>query len=295
MMSKKLTTSNFIKIASKIHNNKYDYSLVEYINAITKVEIICPEHGIFKQTPNNHTSNKNGCPICKNEKRLLTNFIEKSKEIHNNKYDYSLVDYKNIRTKIKIICPNHGLFTQTPNNHLNLKQGCPKCVKHDKETFIKKSKEIHGDKYDYSLVEYKNTTTKEKIIYPIHGMFEQTYSSHIYHKSGCPKCLESKAEREISFFLKDISIKYISQKKFVGCRNKRQLPFDFYLPELNMCIEFDGEQHYRQHKVWGYEKFQQTQINDKIKTTYCLENNIKLVRIKYDENIENKLDFLKHL
>ena len=157
-MSKKLTNEEFIKVANNIHNNKYDYSLVNYINAKTKVKIICLVHGVFEQTPNNHTSisNKNGCPVCKNEKNLLKDFIKKSNIIHHNKYDYSLIDYKNIRTKIKIICPIHGQFEQTPNNHLNLKQGCAKCRKLNNDIFINKSKEIHGNKYDYSLVDYTN-------------------------------------------------------------------------------------------------------------------------------------------
>lgn len=95
-MSKKLTNIDFIYNAKNIHGDKYNYSLVKYINAKTKVKIICPIHGIFEQSPNN------GCPKCKN---LITNFIENAKLIHNDKYDYSLIEYKNSKLKVKIICP----------------------------------------------------------------------------------------------------------------------------------------------------------------------------------------------
>ncbi len=116
--------------------------------------------------------------------------MTKSKNIHKDKYDYSLVDYyKNARTKVKIICKKHGIFEQEPLNHFN-KQGCPKCTNNKRYTtkeFIIRAKNIHGDKYDYSLVDYKNNITKVKIICPKHGEFEQVPSSHL-SKTGCQKC-----------------------------------------------------------------------------------------------------------
>jgi len=121
-------------------------------------------------------------------------FIEKAKQIHGNKYDYSLVEYKNSKTKIKIICPIHGIFEQNPYNHIN-GRGCKKCGNsiiatkqtNSLEKALEKAKQIHGNKYDYSLVEYKNNKTKVKIICPIHGIFEQTFHDHL-SKKGCPKC-----------------------------------------------------------------------------------------------------------
>jgi len=125
-------------------------------------------------------------------KRLTTEqFIEKAKAIHSDKYDYSLVEYKNNRTKVKIICHEHGIFEQRSDSHLR-GQGCSKCKGGGKkklttEEFIKKAKNIHGDKYDYSLVEYKNNKTKVKIICPIHDVFEQRPGSHL-KGCDCPKC-----------------------------------------------------------------------------------------------------------
>ena len=126
---KYLTTEQFIEKAKQIHGNKYDYSKVEYVNNHTKVCIICPEHGEFWQTPNSHL-NGNGCSSCKGLKKLTTKeFIERAKQVHGNKYDYSKTIYVNKRTKVCIICPIHGEFYQTPHNHVYQKQGCPECGK----------------------------------------------------------------------------------------------------------------------------------------------------------------------
>jgi len=124
----------------------------------------------------------------KNNKKLTKEeFIKRSKEIHGNKYDYSLVEYENMKTYIKLICPIHGKFKIYPNNHIHKKCGCWKCKKTyklTKEEFIKRSKEIHGNKYDYSLVKYKNNRTKVKIICPKHGIFEKTPNKNINVNQG---------------------------------------------------------------------------------------------------------------
>jgi len=236
---------------------------------------------------------KSGCPKCS----LLDdqNFIKKSNTIHKNKYDYSLIEIKNNKSKVKIICPVHGIFEQKASSHLE-GCGCPKCrdeqvrkrfVK-NKLYFVEKAKQTHGDKYDYSLVDYINNKIKVKILCPIHGVFEQSPANH--YKYGCPFCRESQGEKKISLLLDGMKIKYIRQKTFDGCENKQKLHFDFYLPEYNMCIEYDGIQHYKPVDYFGgQEKFLETKKNDEIKNLYCLENNIKLIRIKYNEIIDKKI------
>jgi len=196
-MSKRKTTQQFIEDAYCKHGDKYNYKLVDYKGSNNKVKIICSEHGVFKQIPNNHL-NGNNCPKCSYINRgckSTKQFIIDARKVHGDKYDYSLVDYKNCKTKIKIICPEHGVFVQTPNNHLQGKD-CYECSiilqlnKKRKTTkqFIEKAQEIHGDKYDYKLVQYKNNYTKIKIICPVHGIFEQRASNHTSLKYGCPKC-----------------------------------------------------------------------------------------------------------
>lgn len=127
-MPKRLTQEEYLKKIKLVHGNRYDYSLVEYIGNHNKIKIICPKHGIFKQAATMHLTQKQGCPEYKGVKKLTTEkFIKKAEIIHDYKYDYSLVDYKNNASNIIIICPKHGEFEQTPNRHLSQKSGCPVC------------------------------------------------------------------------------------------------------------------------------------------------------------------------
>jgi hypothetical protein len=120
------STNEFIEKAIKIHNDKYDYSKVNYINSYTKIKIICKEHEEFEQLPNHHLSGS-GCSKCSGTYQYSTNeFIEKAIKIHGSKYDYSKVNYINAKSKVIIICKEHGEFEQQPNNHLN-GQGCSNC------------------------------------------------------------------------------------------------------------------------------------------------------------------------
>lgn len=192
--SGKLNTNEFIKRSREIHGDKYDYSKINYVNSQTKVCIICPKHGEFWQTPSHHLKGI-GCPKCgiesvqKSHISTAEEFINKAREVHGNKYDYSKINYVNSRTKVCIICPEHGEFWQKPNDHL-MGKGCPKCSGNGKlntNEFIKKARAVHGDKYDYSKVEYVNTNTKVCIICPKHGEFWQTPSGHLSGK-GCHKC-----------------------------------------------------------------------------------------------------------
>lgn len=188
---KKYTQNDFINCAKEVHGEKYDYSKVNYINSYTKVCIICPEHGAFYQRPNGHL-NGYGCPYCqhKGKKKMTTEeFISKSKDVWGNRFDYSVTKYldsnKNVAIKDKVI----GIFYQSPVSHLKGHEY--RGLKYDmvnKEGFIKKAIEVHGNKYDYSKVEYVNSHTKVCIICPEHGEFWQVPSSHVYSKRCCPKC-----------------------------------------------------------------------------------------------------------
>lgn len=216
-------------------------------------------------------------------KRLNTDiFVKRSQEIHGDKYDYSLTNYVSAHKKVKIICKQHGVFEQKAWNHLH-NDGCPICYgtkKYTKEEFIEKSNKTHLNKYDYSLVDYVNNSTKVKIICNQHGIFEQSPSSHVLQRHGCPSCNISKGEIFIQNFLSEKNILFYKQHTFSDCKNIRLLPFDFYLPDKNTCIEYDGEQHYKPIVRFNGEiGFQKTQMRDKIKNEYCKLNNIKLIRV----------------
>jgi hypothetical protein len=198
MKYNKSSTKEFIERSIKKHNNKYDYSLVEYTNCNSKVKIICPVHGEFEQTPNNHLRST-GCAACGKKQSNISSrnsvdkFIKQARKFHGDRYDYSLVDYKNMHTKVKIICPVHGEFEQTPNNHIRGRR-CKKCSlvsyrekrQFTTEEFVYNAKEIHGDKYDYSLVDYTGQLNKINIICPIHGEFSQLPNNHL--KYECNLC-----------------------------------------------------------------------------------------------------------
>ena len=308
-MPTRLTLEEFLGKANKVHGDEYDYSLVDYKNNSTKVKIICKNHGIFEQKPNSHIDSKHGCPICRYIKSAKSNsdniysFIAKAKKIHGNKYDYSLVNYKSSQVKIKILCPKHGLFKQRPQDHLRYKPNCcaeelksnNKINKHAEE-FIAKAIKVHKNKYDYSLVNYKGSITKIKIICPMHGEFKQRPSDHL-REHGCPTCgKESSGEKEIRNFLIENNVNFISQKSFDGCIYKNKLRFDFYLIDCNLLIEFDGAQHFKPIKEWGgIKEFERTKIKDKIKNDYCVLNNKILFRIKYTEDLQKKLAEIKEI
>jgi len=285
---KKLTIEDFIIKAKLTHGDKYDYSLVEYKDVNTTVKIMCKIHGEFNQIAKCHIKGYN-CPKCSGKyKKDTTYYINQAKSIHGNLYDYSLVNYTNTNGKIKIICKIHGEFLQSARKHLNA-QGCPKCslnYKKDTEYFINKSKLIHGELYDYSITNYVSCNKKVKIICNKHGIFKQNPHNHLFGK-GCPACKSSKGELSIKEILENKEINYIPQYTFTNCRFKNKLSFDFYLPEYNICVEYNGKQHYYPIEFFGGEEvFKEQLIKDNIKKEYCLNNNIPLLIISYEENIE---------
>jgi len=206
-------------------------------------------------------------------------FIYKSNIIHKNLYDYSFTNFIGVKINVKIICYKHGIFKQRPQHHL-AGHGCRKCARElindsqrlTKEDFIYKSKKIHENIYDYSKADYKNVKSnndKVSIICKKHGEFKQLIRHHL-SGSGCPICRESKGENLIRKFLIENSINFTSQKRFKNCRDKKPLPFDFYLPKHNLCIEYQGEQHFKPVMHWGGEKaFKNIKKRDKIKKIYC--------------------------
>jgi hypothetical protein len=305
-ISLKSNTKEFIIKAQKIHNHRYDYSLTEYISAKDKVKIICREHGIFEQTPNNHLLGK-GCKKCsiqnniKCQKKTTQKFIEQCVEKYGDRFIYSMVEYKGSNTKVKIICKTHGVFKVNPANFLNTEttNGCKKC--HNEylsklktkniSVFIKQAKEVHGDKYDYSPSIYTGSKNNILINCYEHGIFSQNASNHLFG-DGCPKCgTKSSGEIRIRNYLLKNKIKHIEQKSFKNCVYKKKLFFDFFLTNNNILIEYNGEQHYSQNRFFHKNKNSTLEIQkkkDQIKRDFATKNNIILIEIPYWEknNIE---------
>ena len=287
---KKLTKEEVIENFIKTHNNKYDYSLVEYVNSRTKVKIICPEHGIFEQHVNNHIRGE-GCPSCGklNGRRKKTNeeFIKEAIEIHGDRYDYSKTNYKDALSKLTIICKKHGEFEQIANEHLKGKN-CEKCS-YEERSFNKRigSEElydrlisVHNNKYILNKEEINNYINTQKEFITItckkHGEFIQRISNHL-NGQGCPKCavLMSKAEDEIIQFLKPC-VNTIQRYK---TNDKKEI--DILIPSLNIGIEYNGLR-------WHSEQFGKDKNYHLNKTLQAEKEEIKLIHIFEDEWIYKK-------
>jgi very-short-patch-repair endonuclease len=285
----------FISKAEKIHGNRYDYSKVNYINAKTYVTIICKDHGEFEQTPSNHLSRFN-CQKCSNNLKSNTNlFINKAKQIHGQLYEYCKVKYVNADTPVTIICKEHGEFEQIPDFHINRKCKCPKCAKNVSSNindFIKKSNDIHKNKYDYSCVDYINSFTPVKIICKNHGEFEQTPDVHLNKKCGCPYCIN---KTEFKFFekIKEIYTSIKRQYKVEWCKNKTYMPYDFVIEELNIIIELDGEQHFKQISNWTSPDIQ---LKKDIYKMNCANNNgFSVIRILQIDVAKDNFDWVSEI
>lgn len=297
---KKLTTNDWIIKARQFHGNKYDYSKVNYIDAKTKVCIICPEHGEFWQTPDAHArKNKaQGCPKCKIENlkeiQSLTpeEFTNRANKIHNNFYTYDNCNYVSMRSIINITCPIHGKFSQLASNHISGK-GCLECgklktsnkLKLSQEDYINRVKKLHPD-YNYSETIYTGMTNSIKYVCPKHGVIEQNAADHYYSEAGCPKCNQSKGENLVARYLDINNVNYIQQYKVEVPENIRKSKYifvDFYLPEYNCFIEYNGIQHYNPVKQFGGKlKFEEQKIRDLYLKEYCNINNINLLEIPYN-------------
>ena len=301
-MPKKLTQEEFISKAIAVHGDKYDLSLVKYTNSYGMIEVICRVHGPFMINANAFLQGIN-CKRCHFEGNRLKqqDFIDKCELKHPNKYDYTLTEYKNRRTDIQVKCIKHNLIFKTNyNSILYYNDACPECQKEEKvginistkEHFIERARSVHGDNYDYEQSDYLGLKHKVQIFCKkCNNYFTQSPTVHLNDKCGCPKCKNSKGELNTEKFLKEAGFEYITQHTFPDCKHVNVLKFDFYLPIQNLCIEYDGIQHFEPIKAFGgEEKFKLTQKRDKIKEQYCKDNNIHLIRIRYDEDIIQKIE-----
>lgn len=266
-MSKKFTREEVIDRFNRVHGlGKYDYSLVNYIDNTKDITIICKIHGPFQQKADRHFRGGN-CIKCsylnrnKNTKLSTEIFIKRSMEIHGDLYDYSKVEYKNSQTKVIIICKIHGSFKQIAASHLN-KSGCPKCgdIKSAKSCrstindFIEKSKNFHGELYDYSKVNYKNNLSKVEIICRVHGSFFKSPVNHL-RGQGCPSCIDRgfKSDKVAYFYINEIpeleALKYGISNKNPSIRLYEQRSKSIYkiLPKM-VCKFENGKEAYKLEK-----------------------------------------------
>lgn len=248
------------------------------------ITVKCTEGHISKMKWNNFQQNKN-CKYCANNVKFTYEYVKEYIE----SFNYKLLSekYVNLKEDLIVECPEHHKFTTNFNRFKNQNSRCPICSKknasenrkHD-YNFIKEMIENYG--YKLLSTEYKGVKSPLLIKCPDGHEFEMSFDKFNNSKHRCTKCSESKGEREVRMFLDKYEIKYVIQYRLSDCKFYYTLPFDFYLPDYNCCIEYDGEQHFEIFKYFGgLDKFIDTKIRDTVKNEYCKKNNIKLIRIPY--------------
>lgn len=271
--------------------------LGQYINSHTKIliEDICGIQYLFR--PNDLL--KGSKPSIKSAVDKNLAFKIEAEQTHGkNTYNYSQVNYITNRDKIEIICNKCSLsFFQKPTRHLS-GDGCPTCgmikaqlsnqkiLKQRADTIVKDINIIHSNRINCDKLIYKGNKTKTLFgcnVNPNHGYWLAT-PNDILDGCGCPSCNSSKGELKIELILKNKNISFIKNKTFTGCKYKKLLKFDFYLPDFNLCIEYDGVQHFKSISIFGGDKvYKENKLRDKIKNNFCKKNKIDLIRIPYTQ------------
>ena len=302
-MSKRKTHEEFINEINNINPNIT--ILGRYVQSHHKIQYQCNICGYINESTSAHLLNKRGCPKCAKERVVAFHTKPHSKFISEIKKKNTKVKivgkYINQNTKVQCQCVHcDNVWYALPNNLLK-GQGCPQCYGKFAKThkqFVAEMKQINPN---IKVVgKYINNATKIKCRCLKCNQEWYVTPAHLISNTGCPYCRHSKGEDVILHFLNKHKISFISQYKFDDCKHKRPLPFDFYLPDHHMCIEYDGEQHFEPVRFKGMTE-EQTLINfkaqqhkDEIKNRYCQDNKIKLVRIPYwdYDKIENILNEL---
>ena len=306
--SKRKRTKENEKFKAELLLKNWSIELIgTYINYSTKVKIKCKVCGCENYVLPGNLMKQGGCKKCGGKiRRTSEEIVASFKTIHGDLYDYSKVEYKDIKIPVEIICKKHGSFLQRPDVHLS-GCGCKKCFiesNSDNDTsFIQKAQKIYGNKYDYSRVKYIDTYTPVEIICKKHGSFMQRPNNHL-NGNGCPYCKESLGERIIRTFFKNKNISVICQKTFKDLYDisfKNKLKYDFYVPCYKLLIEFNGQQHYSFNKHWhkNTHDFHRAVHRDWLKRRYAKKHNFNYLVISYKEIndinkiLESKISALK--
>ena len=290
---------------------RYDFTNARYTGALEPITgIVCAEHGKFKQYAAQLRKDGAGCPACgdkvrRDKQRLsVEEVVAQARKIHGDKYSYDKMVYKNSASNITITCPEHGDFEQHAGNHLYQGQGCPTCgeasrgkritdletinrnyrevvMKRRRPEFFKRAKEIHGDAYDYSQVDYQGMKERVTIICPKHGPFSQTPGHHLSRSHGCPECShhKSKGESAIGKFVGAFTEVVTRDRALIAPKE-----LDIYLPEHNLAIEYCGEYWHAARSIEDEQRSKNRHF-DKLKA--CEAKGIRLLTIYESEWLES--------
>lgn len=325
--SKKTKEQAILEIKNALiekHNNKYTFIGFEndvYKDRRSKIIVQCPIHGEWKSTIEVFAHRGNGCRKCGNaNKRRYSNdkaisIIDKYIQDNNLAIKFKgFVDgnYVDAHCKLILECEEHGEWNTTSFNNFLRGKSCPKCgvIKNiepqrlSEEEVINRinesNKMYHNNRYRFIGFKdgrYVNQNTKLILECPEHGTWETSTLPSFYRQhQGCPKCSISHGENFISSYLNNNCISFYTQKKFNTCKDKRPLPFDFYLPDYNVLIEYDGRQHFESVKDFGGENnLYYIQSHDAIKTKWAYDNGYLLLRLNYKQSDDEIINILNEL
>lgn len=277
-------TIHNIQVFLESNNKPYKVVSKQYKNAHDKLTLLCLEHGEFKINWAS-ISQGVGCKDCAVKQRSakashgLDRFIEVSKE---KGYTYIEGEYETVKSILTVKDDYGYLYEVTIRTML---RDCVPLPVVDTNKYsidnIRLTLKKNYPTFELLSIEYKGSTEPLEVLCPEHGVYTTTWI-RINDKCGCPQCSISNPESKCQIFLRNNNIKYEFQKKFQDCKNKRMLPFDYYIPDMNICIEIDGRQHFQVvEKFGGMEDLKRNLKHGGIKNKYCRDNNILLLRIPY--------------
>lgn len=268
--------------------------LGKYKNGRTRIRVKCNVCGNeFNPVPGSLYM-KVGCPYCAGVAKKTTEQF-KSEMLKVNEDITVLGEYANSKSPIKVLCNKCNYVWEPSPNSLLCGKGCPKCsgtARKTHEQFLSEMAEKHPDIKVLSKY-INNRQPIECLCLNCGDRFSSNAHKMLCGGNGCPNCTTSRGENRIKNWLKKKEIKYYQQHTFNDCKDAHVLPFDFYLPNHNTIIEYDGIQHFESKEFFGgVESFQKLKKHDGIKNSYCDANKIRLIRIPYTEyeNIENILE-----
>lgn len=273
--------------------NKNIEPIEQYMGNDIKIKHRCFIDGNIWLVSPHMTLSGTGCPKCALRSKTMSH-----KEYVCRLYDISphiivLGKYINANTKIlhKCLIDGNEWFAR-PHQMLG-GSDCPICDQRNRtKTHEQYVQEVAVSNPNIEILgKYVNNKTEIECRCKIDGYIWTPRADSILFDTGCPMCNLSHGEKEISNYLTLHHIDFIPQYTFDDCRNTFCLPFDFYLPSYNICIEYDGEQHFRPIDFWGGEDgFRKRKTNDGIKNNFCSLSNIKLLRIRYDKDVTVELN-----
>lgn len=295
----KKTQEQYVKEVEKVNSNIEVVGM--YVNAREKILHRCKIDGYEWCVAPYVILRGDGCPKCGGNARKNTKeYIDKVSNI--NPTIEVLGNYINSLIPILHKCKIDGHeWLAEPANILS-GRGCPKCKINMLASIFTKSHEqyirdVAAVNPDIEVLEkYVNARTPILHCCKKDGYTWKIAPANVLSGQGCPQCQESCGERKIRQWLQSHNVEYMYQKTFSDCKSIKELPFDFYIPIYNSCIEYDGQQHFEpvdfagKGEKWAKQQFEKTKKHDAIKTQYCKNNNIRLLRVPYFKNVEEELE-----